>query len=62
METISSIFHLVKTNMFPANICWSSRRLREHVLKTSSKKSWRCLGERKIVTLNTFSRRLEDMS
>ena len=54
-----AVFHYQST--FPANICWSSRRL-EDVFKTSRKTSWRRLGRRKIVTLKTSSRRLEDMS
>ena len=57
----------------PANICWSSRRV-EDVFKTYlehvftrlqrnkfSSSSWRHLGRRKIVTLNTSSSRLEDI-
>ena len=40
----------------------TSSRLLEDVLKTSRKTSWRRLGRRKIVTLKTYWRRLQDMS
>ena len=47
--------------MFPANICWSWRRLQRNNF-TSSKTFGRHLGRRKIVTLKTSWRRLEGMS
>ena len=54
---------------YPANICWSSGRLQDvfsvTILRLPRRLEdvmWRRLGRRKIVALNTSSRRLEDMS
>ena len=48
-------------HVFSVTIARLPRRL-EDILKTSCKTCWRRLGRRKIVTLKTSSRRLEDMS
>ena len=53
--------YYVDWKIIPANICWSSRRLQRKNF-SSSKASWNHLGKRKIVSLKTSWRHLEDIS